>query len=474
MGNELQVSTKTSIKDLSEFFNTVDDADRIRARKEGEVVILYVRNRSLLTVLMEVFSEEQKKRVLESRVLASRTIQQVLQSRDGGDKLDAATRSIHQPLHDRSHDIRPAEFKQALQELDTTQGSIGSLRDTVQSAWYASIAHLKNQQALPEWKGIQTMQSIGMMNDADKALLKTIILPGPTADAPELFVLDADPTRQAATITPSIGKSLMDEVDKEIAALLFFLRKQGAVKTSLIDYPRIKLLAQHWKAAMEAGKVPAKLPATLQNLAVFFSKINPVDITLVRGNLTGHEADVFVMTAAMSQADKEAFAKRPEKSFVTAVEQRQQASFDKQVTAFALNPPLPDSSAKTVIAVHCPIKKGDAVPMQELNALYKEIFWHLEQDFKNKQARATASTTLTVLISPLAIDDIHHFPKEKGLAIMARQIIKMRDACPGLRFKILIPADFSETEIQAALHDAQSDNEASALSARNHHRLQQS
>lgn len=450
MGNELQVSAKTSIKDLSEFFNTVEDTDRIRARKEGEVVVLYVRNRSLLTVLMEVFSEEQRKRVLESRELASKAIQQVLKSRDGGDKLDAATRTIHQPLHDHSHDIRPAEFKQALQELDTTQGSIGSLRDTVQSAWHASIDQLLTQHGMPEWKGIQTLQSVSMMSDADKATLKTIILPRPTVNVPELFVLDDDPTRQATTIKTSDANSLTDEVDKEIEALLIFLRKQGAVKTSLIDYPRINLLAQRWKAVTEAGKVPAVLPATLQNLAVFFSKMNKPDtdingIEFVRGNLTEQAADVFVMTAAMSQADKNAFAKRPEKSFVTAVEQRQQASFDKQVTEFSLNPPLPDSSAKTVIAVHCPIKKGDAVPMQELNDLYKEIAWHLQQSM------STGSSALSVLMPPLAIDDIHHFPKAKGLAIMARQVIEMRSSCPGLRFKILVPTGLSEAEIHDAL-----------------------
>ncbi|MGB4346537.1 MAG: hypothetical protein WBJ21_09095 [Burkholderiaceae bacterium] len=450
METELKVSATTTIKDLSEFFNTVEDSDRIRARKEGEVVVLYVRNRSLLTVLMEVFSEEQKKRVLESRVLASRTIQQVLQSRDGGDKLDAATRSIHQPLHDRSHDIRPAEFKQALQELDTTQSSIGILRDTVQSAWHASIDQLLTQQSMPEWKGIQTLQSVGMMSDADKATLKTIILPAPIVDGPKLFVLNADPTNQAATINPAGANSLLDEVGKEIEALLFFLRKQGAVKTSLIDYPRIRLLAQRWEAATHAGKVPAELPATQQNLAVFFSKMNKPDtnidgIAYVRGNLTEQAADVFVMTAAMSQVDKNAFAMRPEKVFVSAIEQRQQASFDRQVTEFPLNPPLPGSSAKTVIAVHCPIKNDDAVPMQELNDLYKEIAWHLQR------AMNTGPSTLSVLMPPLAMDDIHHFPKAKGLAIMARQVIEMRSSCPGLRFKILVPAGLSETEIHDAL-----------------------
>ncbi len=74
----MKVDSNTSTRELSNFFQKLGDGDRIRAKEEGGIVTLYVRDRTLLDVLKENFSSKHMGRVAQSRRLAQETIFQVL------------------------------------------------------------------------------------------------------------------------------------------------------------------------------------------------------------------------------------------------------------------------------------------------------------------------------------------------------------------------------------------------------------
>ena len=170
----LKTDANTTVKDLSEFFNAADKADRIRAKKENGTTVLYIRNRSLLDVLKETFITEHRQQARNHVELAKTTIQTILNKSDRGDNLDLV--HIHASQYLQSHqEIQAAEIRNTINSLDTSKGEFKAKRDNVQHAWHTCLDEFVFTNRLSEGEGIKRLQSIGDISPNDRQALTELI-----------------------------------------------------------------------------------------------------------------------------------------------------------------------------------------------------------------------------------------------------------------------------------------------------------
>ena len=458
----LTIHQHTKIQDLAEFFNKVGDADRVRGEKlDNGLTRLYVRDRSFLTVIKEHLFEDDKLRVAKSRTLAQDAIREVLKQRDGGTMIDAAMRRIDTALTQTRNDLRPVDFRESIRNIDSLHNAQQPFRERVKAALHTCTDRIPKENVSLRQATILFMQSVGSMRAAEQGYLANelmrIISAADTSTTANGIVWAEDPSMaQTNPIRVEITRSSREDV----TALFHFLGAQGAPTSGSINYEGIVRLAEDWQKLDGQNKVPKQLSPSLQALQVFFSELNSArsalaGIGFVRGNLTEQNADGLVMTSGLNLADEAAFAGRHDKVFVTALKNITSQSFENELTEFVVDPPLSRSSARTITAAHCPFYMGGQPSINALHDLYQEISTRLAHD--QMTAEKTSKTpTRSVVIPLLGVDPIHRYPARKGLAVMADEVMKMRNRFPDIFFKILLPDGVTDEEMVTLLKNEES------------------
>ena len=441
----LTIHQHTKIQDLAEFFNKVGDADRVRGEKlDNGLTRLYVRDRSFLTVIKEHLFEDDKLRVAKSRTLAQDAIREVLKQRDGGTMIDAAMRRIDTALTQTRNDLRPVDFRESIRNIDSLHNAQQPFRERVKAALHTCTDRIPKENVSLQQATILFMQSVGSMRAAEQGYLANelmrIISAADTSTTANGIVWAEDPSMaQTNPIRVEITRSSREDV----TALFHFLGAQGAPTSGSINYEGIVRLAEDWQKLDGQNKVPKQLSPSLQALQVFFSELNSArsalaGIGFVRGNLTEQNADGLVMTSGLNPADEAAFAGRHDKVFVTALKNITSQSFENELTEFVVDPPLSRSSARTITAAHCPFYMGGPPSINALHDLYQEISTRLAHD--QMTAEKTSKTpTRSVVIPLLGVDPIHRYPAREGLAVMADEVMKMRNRFPDIFSKFYCP-----------------------------------
>lgn len=458
----LTIHQHTKIQDLAEFFNKVGDADRVRGEKlDNGLTRLYVRDRSFLTVIKEHLFEDDKLRVAKSRTLAQDAIREVLKQRDGGTMIDAAMRRIDTALTQTRNDLRPVDFRESIRNIDSLHNAQQPFRERVKAALHTCTDRIPKENVSLRQATILFMQSVGSMRAAEQGYLANelmrIISAADTSTTANGIVWAEDPSMaQTNPIRVEITRSSREDV----TALFHFLGAQGAPTSGSINYEGIVRLAEDWQKLDGQNKVPKQLSPSLQALQVFFSELNSArsalaGIGFVRGNLTEQNADGLVMTSGLNPADEAAFAGRHDKVFVTALKNITSQSFENELTEFVVDPPLSRSSARTITAAHCPFYMGGQPSINALHDLYQEISTRLAHD--QMTAEKTSKTpTRSVVIPLLGVDPIHRYPAREGLAVMADEVMKMRNRFPDIFFKILLPDGVTDEEMVTLLKNEES------------------
>ena len=458
----LTIHQHTKIQDLAEFFNKVGDADRLRSEKlDNCLARLYVRDRSFLTVIKEHLFKDDKLRVAKSRTLAQDAIREVLKQRDGGTMIDAAMRRIDTALTQTRNDLRPVDFRESIRNIDSLHNAQQPFRERVKAALHTCTDRIPKENVSLQQATILFMQSVGSMRAAEQGYLANelmrIISAADTSTTANGIVWAEDPSMaQTNPIRVEITRSSREDV----TALFHFLGAQGAPTSGSINYEGIVRLAEDWQKLDGQNKVPKQLSPSLQALQVFFSELNSArsalaGIGFVRGNLTEQNADGLVMTSGLNPADEAAFAGRHDKVFVTALKNITSQSFENELTEFVVDPPLSRSSARTITAAHCPFYMGGPPSINALHDLYQEISTRLAHD--QMTAEKTSKTpTRSVVIPLLGVDPIHRYPAREGLAVMADEVMKMRNRFPDIFFKILLPDGVTDEEMVTLLKNEES------------------
>ncbi len=458
----LTIHQHTKIQDLAEFFNKVGDADRVRGEKlDNGLTRLYVRDRSFLTVIKEHLFEDDKLRVAKSRTLAQDAIREVLKQRDGGTMIDAAMQRIDTALTQTRNDLRPVDFRESIRNIDSLHNAQQPFRERVKAALHTCTDRIPKENVSLQHATISFMQSVGSMRAAEQGYLANeimrIISTADTSTTANGIVWAEDPSMaQTNPIRVEITRSSREDV----TALFHFLGAQGAPTPGSINYEGIVRLAEDWQKLDERNKVPEQLSPSLQALQVFFSELNTArsaltGIGFVRGNLTEQNADGLVMTSGLNPADEAAFAGRHDKVFVTALKNITSQLFENELTEFVVDPPLSRSSARTITAAHCPFYMGGQPSINALHDLYQEISTRLAHD--QMTAEKTSKTpTRSVVIPLLGVDPIHRYPAREGLAVMADEVMKMRNRFPDIFFKILLPDGVTDEEMVTLLKNEES------------------
>ena len=458
----LTIHQHTKIQDLAEFFNKVGDADRVRGEKlDNGLTRLYVRDRSFLTVIKEHLFEDDKLRVAKSRTLAQDAIREVLKQRDGGTMIDAAMRRIDTALTQTRNDLRPVDFRESIRNIDSLHNAQQPFRERVKAALHTCTDRIPKENVSLQQATILFMQSVGSMRAAEQGYLANelmrIISAADTSTTANGIVWAEDPSMAQ---TNPIRVEITGSSREDVTALFHFLGAQGAPTTGSVDYEGIVSLAEDWQKLDGQNKVPKQLSPSLQALQVFFSELNSArsalaGIGFVRGNLTEQNADGLVMTSGLNLADDAAFAGRHDKVFVTALKNITSQSFENELTEFVVDPPLSRSSARTITAAHCPFYMGGPPSINALHDLYQEISTRLAHD--QMTAEKTSKTpTRSVVIPLLGVDPIHRYPAREGLAVMADEVMKMRNRFPDIFFKILLPDGVTDEEMVTLLKNEES------------------
>lgn len=428
----MKVDSNTSTRDLSNFFQNLGDGDRIRAKQEDGYVMLYVRDRSLLDVLKENLSSKHMGRVADNRRLAQDTILRVLHKEEGFKFSHHRMNNIYDVIGDIRHDIRPAELRSPLAAIDKNLVKLGI---SVQSGWHNAVNRLMADGAGSEHNAIQSLQNLGRMQPADKEEMVNFILQGNSRLDPE-------------------------DIRQDCATFEQFLQQQGATTLDRINYPRIASLAESWDLATKNNPDAIPTSGPLIAAGAFLSevanpRITPVSIELLHGNLTENDADVFVMTSGMSEADKNVFKNRPEAAFVDALSSGNYDSFNQGVTSFDAPKGLAPSKAHTVFAAHCKsTNMNGPINAQNLKPVYREISASMKQWRGLEKPGPDAPSFNSILLPPLGFDNVNKLPYEKAMKIMAEEVLKMRTENPGLLIKILVPASLAESNVNEALQEA--------------------
>ena len=458
----LTIHQHTKIQDLAEFFNKVGDADRVRGEKlDNGLTRLYVRDRSFLTVIKEHLFEDDKLRVAKSRTLAQDAIREVLKQRDGGTMIDAAMQRIDTALIQTRNDLRPVDFRESIRNIDSLHNAQQPFRERVKAALHTCTDRIPKENVSLQQATILFMQSVGSMRAAEQGYLANelmrIISAADTSTTANGIVWAEDPSMAQ---TNPIRVEITGSSREDVTALFHFLGAQGAPTTGSVDYEGIVSLAEDWQKLDGQNKVPEQLSPSLQALQVFFSELNTArsalaGIGFVRGNLTEQNADGLVMTSGLNLADEAAFAGRHDKVFVTALKNITSQSFENELTEFVVDPPLSRSSARTITAAHCPFYMGGPPSINALHDLYQEISTSLAHD--QMTAEKTSKTpTRSVVIPLLGVDPIHRYPAREGLAVMADEVMKMRNRFPDIFFKILLPDGVTDEEMVTLLKNEES------------------
>ena len=458
----LTIHQHTKIQDLAEFFDNVGDADRVRGEKlDNGLTRLYVRDRSFLTVIKEHLFEDDKLRVAKSRTLAQDAIREVLKQRDGGTMIDAAMQRIDTALIQTRNDLRPVDFRESIRNIDSLHNAQQPFRERVKAALHTCTDRIPKENGSLQQATISFMQSVGSMRAAEQGYLANelmrIISAADTSTTANGIVWAEDPSMAQ---TNPIRVEITGSSREDVTALFHFLGAQGAPTTGSVDYEGIVSLAEDWQKLDGQNKVPEQLSPSLQALQVFFSELNTArsalaGIGFVRGNLTEQNADGLVMTSGLNLADDAAFAGRHDKVFVTALKNITSQSFENELTEFVVDPPLSRSSARTITAAHCPFYMGGPPSINALHDLYQEISTRLAHD--QMTAEKTSKTpTRSVVIPLLGVDPIHRYPAREGLAVMADEVMKMRNRFPDIFFKILLPDGVTDEEMVTLLKNEES------------------
>ena len=458
----LTIHQHTKIQDLAEFFDNVGDADRVRGEKlDNGLTRLYVRDRSFLTVIKEHLFEDDKLRVAKSRTLAQDAIREVLKQRDGGTMIDAAMQRIDTALIQTRNDLRPVDFRESIRNIDSLHNAQQPFRERVKAALHTCTDRIPKENVSLQQATILFMQSVGSMRAAEQGYLANelmrIISAADTSTTANGIVWAEDPSMAQ---TNPIRVEITGSSREDVTALFHFLGAQGAPTTGSVDYEGIVSLAEDWQKLDGQNKVPKQLSPSLQALQVFFSELNSArsalaGIGFVRGNLTEQNADGLVMTSGLNLADEAAFAGRHDKVFVTALKNITSQSFENELTEFVVDPPLSRSSARTITAAHCPFYMGGPPSINALHDLYQEISTRLAHD--QMTAEKTSKTpTRSVVIPLLGVDPIHRYPAREGLAVMADEVMKMRNRFPDIFFKILLPDGVTDEEMVTLLKNEES------------------
>ena len=458
----LTIHQHTKIQDLAEFFDNVGDADRVRGEKlDNGLTRLYVRDRSFLTVIKEHLFEDDKLRVAKSRTLAQDAIREVLKQRDGGTMIDAAMQRIDTALTQTRNDLRPVDFRESIRNIDSLHNAQQPFRERVKAALHTCTDRIPKENVSLQQATILFIQSVGSMRAAEQGYLANelmrIISAADTSTTANGIVWAEDPSMAQ---TNPIRVEITGSSREDVTALFHFLGAQGAPTTGSVDYEGIVSLAEDWQKLDGQNKVPEQLSPSLQALQVFFSELNTArsalaGIGFVRGNLTEQNADGLVMTSGLNLADDAAFAGRHDKVFVTELKNITSQSFENELTEFVVDPPLSRSSARTITAAHCPFYMGGPPSINALHDLYQEISTRLAHD--QMTAEKTSKTpTRSVVIPLLGVDPIHRYPAREGLAVMADEVMKMRNRFPDIFFKILLPDGVTDEEMVTLLKNEES------------------
>ena len=353
------------------------------------------------------------------------------------------------------------DFRESIRNIDSLHNAQQPFRERVKAALHTCTDRIPKENGSLQQATISFMQSVGSMRAAEQGYLANelmrIISAADSSTTANGIVWAEDPSMAQ---TNPIRVEITGSSREDVTALFHFLGAQGAPTTGSVDYEGIVSLAEDWQKLDGQNKVPEQLSPSLQALQVFFSELNTArsalaGIGFVRGNLTEQNADGLVMTSGLNLADDAAFAGRHDKVFVTALKNITSQSFENELTEFVVDPPLSRSSARTITAAHCPFYMGGPPSINALHDLYQEISTRLAHD--QMTAEKTSKTpTRSVVIPLLGVDPIHRYPAREGLAVMADEVMKMRNRFPDIFFKILLPDGVTDEEMVTLLKNEES------------------
>jgi len=196
------------------------------------------------------------------------------------------------------------------------------------------------------------------------------------------------------------------------------------------------------------------------------NSVGDIDINIVSGSLGLHPSDVVVVAGELNEDDARDLALSDEKSLILELPKSKKEIGESDIISVQVRRNKSTDSS-TLIKLPRPQADEGAFPMQQLRQSYKQIrdlisHWKtIEQEDTEIQKR---SPTRSLLISPISVDGSES--EEKLLKVFAEEVLKMRNAMPGLKITVRETSDFSQEAISEALRAAAS-RKANAAQATN-------